>query len=180
VGGLLVLRRGVQGPVVGVVFGGEEAAFGVGHLAEVVFDELGEVARGADVVQGAEAGGVGGRILAACIAVGGGVGCGCGCGCGGVGALLAGEEVVGGEVAGGAGERGGVLGLLALGGLALGGFALGAQGFGFESVDFLGGRLVWVWKEGGCHTYDSFDLFGGQWRLLDSIAGGGRRGWWRR
>lgn len=169
-GGLLVLRRGVQGPVVGVVFGGEETAFGVGHLAEVVFDELGEVARGADVVQGAEGGGFGGRILAACIAVGGGGGCGCG----GVGALLAGEEVVGGEVAGGAGEGGGVLGLL-----ALGGFALGAQGFGFESVDFLGWRLVWVWREGGCHTYDSFDLFRGQWRLLDSIAGCGRRGWRR-
>lgn len=167
-GGLLVLRRGVQGPVVGVVFGGEEAAFGVCHLAEVVFDELGEVARGADVVQGAEGGGFGGRILAACIAVGGGGGCG------GVGALLAGEEVVWGEVARGAGEGGGVLGLV-----ALGGFALGAQGFGFEAVDFLGGRLVWVWREAVGHAYDSFDLFGGQWRLLDSIAGCGRRGWRR-
>lgn len=155
--GLLVLRRGVQGPVVGVVFGGEETAFGVCHFAEVVFDELGEVARGADVVQRAEGGGFGGGV-AAFIAVGGGggCGCGCGCGCGGVGALLAGEEVVGGEVAGGVGERGAVLGLL-----ALGGFALGAQGFGFEAVDFLRGRLVWVWREAVGHAYDSFDLFGG-------------------
>lgn len=84
--GLVRLVRRMELAVVGVVGGGEEAAFGVGHLAEVVFDELGEVAGGLDVVEGAEGGGFGGGI-----AVGGGGGSGDG----GVGALLAGGEGAG-------------------------------------------------------------------------------------
>lgn len=36
----------------GVIFGGKEAAFCVGHFTEVVFDISGHVAGGADVVQG--------------------------------------------------------------------------------------------------------------------------------
>lgn len=129
---LVVLVRGVQLPVVRVVFRGQEAALGVRHLAEVVLHELGEVARRLDVVQRAEGGRAPGVRLAR-IAVGGGDGGG---GDGGVGALLSGADVAGWTLEGG----GGVLAFL-----ALVGFALVTEGFGFEAVDLLGGIMSMDW-----------------------------------
>lgn len=122
--GLVVLVRGMQLPVVGVVFGGQEAAFRVRHLAEVVLDELGEVPRRLDIGQGPEGGGPP-VVFLACIALRGG---GVGGGYRGVGALLSGGEVAGRALEGGAGV---------LGFFALFGFALVTEGFGFEAVDFL-------------------------------------------
>lgn len=146
---LLVLPRGVQLAVVRVVLGRQEAALGVRHLAEVVFHELGEVARRLDVVQRAE-GGRAPAVRLARIADGGGE---VGGGDGGVGAFLSGGDVAGGTLEGGGG-------VLAFG--ALVGFALVTEGFGFEAVDLLGGFVSmdgWMARiQYG--TYDSFDLFG--------------------
>lgn len=112
--------------VVGVIFHGQEAAFRIGHLAEVVFDEFGEVASGLDLVQGTETAWLRGGFVGTAIAEGGGH-----LSRSGEGAFLTGGDV---GVAGVGGPGCHMRDILFF---ASRSFTLVAKSFGFQTVDLL-------------------------------------------
>ena len=111
--------------IIGVVFRCQKPAFRVRHLAEVVFDEFGEIVRGLDLVQRPEAAWMG-VFGGAAIAEGGWH-----VFRSGIGAFVTGDDVA---VTCADGVGCGGWGFLCFAG---NGFALVAESFGFQTVDLL-------------------------------------------